>query len=139
MVLDRALADAEIRSDILAGVAGKDQFHDLALSRTEIRDAIRCILSMGKQLAQNILLLNQLVHLTKQGLFSGERLSQPDFRKRQAAFVARSRATLRAFKWGALTCVRAERQTSDDHVVNLSSPGHPWRDETLDSGTANSH
>jgi len=98
MVLDRALTDAEIRSDILAGVAGKDQFHDLALSRTEIRDAIRCILSMGKQLAQNILLLNQLVHLTKQGLFSGERLSQPDFHAPQRAFVAHDRAALRAFE-----------------------------------------
>ena len=98
MVLDRALAEAEIRSDILAGVAGEDQFHDLALSRSEPRDAIRCILSMGEQLAQNIVLLNQLVHLTKQSLFSGERLSQPDFHAPQLAFVARDRAALRAFK-----------------------------------------
>ena len=98
MVLDRALAEAEIRSDILAGVAGEDQFHDLALSRSEPRDAIRCILSMGEQLAQNVLLLNQIVHLTKQSLSSGERLSQPDFRPPQLAFVARDRAALRAFK-----------------------------------------
>jgi hypothetical protein len=96
MVLDRALAEAEIRSDILAGVAGEDQFHDLPLSRSEPRDAIRCILSMGEQFAQNVLLLNQLVHLTKQSLFSGESLSQPDFHALQRAFVAHDRATLRA-------------------------------------------
>ena len=41
MVLDRALADAEIRGDILAGMAGEDQFHDLALSRREARDVVR--------------------------------------------------------------------------------------------------
>ena len=33
MVLDSALADAEIRGDVLIGMAGEDQFHDLALSR----------------------------------------------------------------------------------------------------------
>ena len=34
MVLDSALADAQIRGDVLAGMAGEDQVHDLALSRT---------------------------------------------------------------------------------------------------------
>jgi hypothetical protein len=58
---------------------------------------------MGEQLAQGILLLNQLVHLTKQSLFSGERLLQPNFRAPQHAFVARDRATLQAFKSGALS------------------------------------
>jgi hypothetical protein len=98
MVLDRALADAEIRSDILAAVAGEDHSHDLVLSRTEPRDAIRCILSMGEQPTQNIMLLNNLVNLTKQGLFSGERLSQPDFHASQRAFAAHDRTALRAFK-----------------------------------------
>jgi hypothetical protein len=32
MVLDRALTDAEIRGDVLAGVASEDQVHNLALS-----------------------------------------------------------------------------------------------------------
>ena len=47
MVLDRALADAKVRGDILAGVAGEDQVHDLALSRREARDMVRRILSPG--------------------------------------------------------------------------------------------
>ena len=35
MGLHRALADAEVGGDILAGVAGKDHVHDLPLSRSE--------------------------------------------------------------------------------------------------------
>ena len=41
MVLDGALADAEIGGDILAGVAGEDHVHDLALSRGQTRDVSR--------------------------------------------------------------------------------------------------
>jgi hypothetical protein len=33
MVLDRALADAEIGGNVLAGMAGEHQLHDLALAR----------------------------------------------------------------------------------------------------------
>ena len=39
MVLDSALTDAEIRGDVLAGMAGEDQFQNLALSPREARDA----------------------------------------------------------------------------------------------------
>ena len=52
MVLDRALADAKIRGDVLAGVAGEDQFHDLALSRSQARDVIRRSLPPGGQLGR---------------------------------------------------------------------------------------
>jgi hypothetical protein len=58
MVRDGALADAEIRSDVLARVAGKDQFHDLVLPRREARDATGRAFSQGKQLAPHPLLLD---------------------------------------------------------------------------------
>jgi hypothetical protein len=75
MVLDSALTDAEIRGDVLAGMAGEDQFQDLALSPREARDASRRILSPGKWLAQYLMLMEQVVDLAKQGRFSGERLA----------------------------------------------------------------
>ena len=52
MVLDRALTDAEIRRDILAGLAGEDPFHDLALSRSETRHPVRSSLPPRQQLAR---------------------------------------------------------------------------------------
>ena len=64
MVLDGASVDAQIRGNILAGVAGEDQLHDLALPRCEARDAIRRFLSPGEQLAQHLVLVGQLVVLT---------------------------------------------------------------------------
>ena len=76
MVLDSALADAKIRCDILAGVASEDQLHDLALSRSETRDGIRRTPLRGEQLAQNLLLLDQPIVLTKQNFFSSEGLPQ---------------------------------------------------------------
>ncbi len=45
MVFDRALAYAKPRGDILAGMAGKNQFHDLALSWGEVREPPRRSLS----------------------------------------------------------------------------------------------
>jgi hypothetical protein len=68
MVLDSALADAEIRGDILAGVASENQRHDLALARSEAC-AFRGMLSPGEQLAQDPLLSDQLVNLTTQNAF----------------------------------------------------------------------
>src|SRR5271166_4846579 len=59
--------------------------------------------SMIGLVPQNLLLLDQLVLLTKQSLFSGESLSQPDFRAPmfcKLVFVARDRAALRALKYG---------------------------------------
>ena len=41
MVLDRALADAEVGGDVLAGMAGEHQVHDLALARGEAGEARR--------------------------------------------------------------------------------------------------
>jgi hypothetical protein len=72
--------------------------------------------------ARDFLLLNQLVLLTKQSLFSGESLSQPDFRApmfRQLAFVARNRAALRAFGHGARRWARAVREMFNGHVASL--------------------
>jgi len=52
MVLHSALADAEFRGDVLIGMAGEDQFHDLARSRSEARDAVRRSLPPGEQLVR---------------------------------------------------------------------------------------
>ena len=95
MVLDRACVHAEIREDDLAGVASKDQLHDLAMSWSETHGAIRCILLARKQLTQNLKLFNRLVFLTKHRLRFGKSLSQKDFRAHtvsQLVFVPRKRA-----------------------------------------------
>jgi hypothetical protein len=52
MVLDGALADAQIRGDILIWVAGKDQVHDLTPSATESCDVLSRGRPPGKQLAR---------------------------------------------------------------------------------------
>jgi hypothetical protein len=66
MGLDRALADAEIRSDILAVMAREDELHDLAPARTEARDATRRVFSSSEQLVSNLLMLpDQCVNLTE--------------------------------------------------------------------------
>ena len=41
MVLDRALTDAEIGGDVLAGMARKHQIHDHMFPRRQVRDAFR--------------------------------------------------------------------------------------------------
>ena len=100
MVLDSAVADAEVCGDILARVAGEDQFHDLALSRREARDAIRRILSVGDQVAQDLLSLDQLVVFTTQSRLSGESLSQPE-RCSVASYERElARQEIRAFQYG---------------------------------------
>ena len=38
MVFDRALTNTQIRCDILAGMTGKNEIHNLALSRRQARD-----------------------------------------------------------------------------------------------------
>ena len=52
MVLDGASADAKIRGDILTGLAGKNKFHDLALSHSQTREVIRRGRPPGEQLAR---------------------------------------------------------------------------------------
>ena len=47
MVFDSALANAKIGGDVLTGVASEDQFHDLTLSRRQIRDVARRSLPPG--------------------------------------------------------------------------------------------
>ena len=47
MVLHRALAYAKIHGDILTGVAGEYQLHDLVLTWREPREMPRRILSPG--------------------------------------------------------------------------------------------
>ena len=73
-----------------------------ALQRKQAYDHLQAVQQpMIGLLAQNRLLLDQLVFLTKQRLFLGESLSQPDFRaptSYQLAFVACDRAALAAFK-----------------------------------------
>ena len=71
MVLDSALADAKIGGDVLAGVASEDQFHDLALSRREIRDVARRSLPPGGQLAR-------IPRLFKSALDAGEQFAAAD-------------------------------------------------------------
>lgn len=81
MIFDGALAEPEIRRDVLARVAGEDQVHDPALLRGEGGDELRRILAPAEQRAQSPLLpLDQLVHLTTESCFPPESLSQPDFR-----------------------------------------------------------
>jgi hypothetical protein len=75
MVFHGALADAKIRGDVLAGVAGENQLHDLTLPRCEARDAIRRIRPMTEELVHCLMLTNQLVVLMAQGLFPRESLS----------------------------------------------------------------
>jgi hypothetical protein len=42
MIFDGALADAEICSDVLAGMAGEDHFHDLVFPEGQAREALLC-------------------------------------------------------------------------------------------------
>jgi hypothetical protein len=51
MVLDSALANAKIRGDSLTVVTSEDEFHDLALPRTQNRDAVGRDLVPNEQLA----------------------------------------------------------------------------------------
>jgi hypothetical protein len=73
-----------------------------ALQRKQAYDHLHAIQQpMIGLLAQNCLVLDQLVLLTKQSLFSGESLSKPTFRapmSSQLLFVACDRAALRASK-----------------------------------------
>jgi hypothetical protein len=71
MVLDSALADAEVRGDILAGLAGEDQVHDLALPPCQPGEVV------GRGLPPPKHRVDQQVLFTQQGLRLGERLAQP--------------------------------------------------------------
>lgn len=102
MVLDSASAYAKVRGNVLTGVAGEDQLHDLALSRREARDAIHRVRSPGEQLGQRVLLLDKLVIPATQSRFPRQGLSQPVLLFCQLGFVTRNRVALRAFKSGAL-------------------------------------
>ena len=51
MVFHRTLADAKIRGDVLAGMAGQNHVHDLTLPRRQPGDVGRRILPPGRQLA----------------------------------------------------------------------------------------
>ena len=52
MVLDRALADAEVGGDVLAGLAREHPIHHVALSRRETREVSRRRFSQLQQLAR---------------------------------------------------------------------------------------
>jgi hypothetical protein len=72
--------------------------------------------------AQYLQLLDQLIFLAKQSLFSSESLPQLDFGApmgRQFALVARNRAALGAAKEGVPRRVRAATQINYGHVVSL--------------------
>ncbi len=59
MILDSALADAEIRSDIFVRMAGEDELHDLMLSRGEARNVIRGRLAQTELSVESFMLLDQ--------------------------------------------------------------------------------
>src|ERR1700682_3268497 len=71
MVLNSALADAEVRGNILTGLSGEDQFHNLALSRSETRDMIRRILMPGGKFAR-------VPRLFERALDAGEQFAAAD-------------------------------------------------------------
>ena len=52
MVLDRALADAEVGGNVLAGMAGEHQLHDLALACGQTGEARRCRVPLNPQLGR---------------------------------------------------------------------------------------
>ena len=114
MVLHSAFADAKIHGDLLAGMTGKDQVHDLALSRTQPRDVVGRVLPPGRQLA------DQLAPFTKQRLYPGERLAQPD--SYGLAFVARGRAEVRALKLGCSET--SPRRAATVQESREASPAH---------------
>jgi hypothetical protein len=130
MVLDRSLADADIRSNILIGVTGKDERHDLALSRSETRDATHGIASRAQQLGQSPQLTAQPDHLLKQSLLSGKSVLQLDFR--WLASVAHDGMAPPPSKREVLERVRVSLQISFAHAVwpsdgrNLLG-GNPYR------------
>ena len=70
MVLDSALADAEIRGDVLAGLAGEDQFHDLALSPCQADEVL------GRGLPPRQHRLDQQIFFMHQGFRVGKRLTE---------------------------------------------------------------
>jgi len=79
MVLDRTLADTEIRGDILIWMAGQNQLYDLALPQGEAREARRRLRLPCQQLVQIFLLpLDHSLHPATQGAFSGQSLAQHD-------------------------------------------------------------
>jgi len=109
MVFDRAPADAEIRGNILAGMAGENQFQDLALSRREAREVTHRRLPPSQQLA------DQLMVFATQDLLSGESLSQPNFGL--FAIISRNRAGSLAFKYHARSWLRDVPQMFNGHAV----------------------
>ena len=60
MVLDCALADAEVGGDVLVRVAGKHPFHHLALSLRETRELGRGRFSQIQQFARNLATVREL-------------------------------------------------------------------------------
>ena len=52
MIFDGALADVQIGRDVLAGVSGQHEIHDLALSRRETRNVVGRCLSPVRQLGR---------------------------------------------------------------------------------------
>jgi hypothetical protein len=104
--------DGQLRSDL--GIRRL-----AALQRKQAYDHLQAVQQPMIGLpAQNFPLLDQLVFLAKQSLFSYERPSQADFRAPEfckLAFVVRHRAAPN----GARMCVRAERQLIRSHVVSL--------------------
>jgi hypothetical protein len=91
-------------------------------------------------LAQNFLLSDQLVFLTKQNLFACKSRPQQAFREPmfcQLALVACHRAALRDFKHAARRWGRVERRMFRGHVVSLPCRirHHTFiMDETYDEG-----
>ena len=60
MVLDGTLTDTEVSGDVLAGLAGEDHVHDLALPRRQADQAVGRGLSPRKECIDQQILFTQL-------------------------------------------------------------------------------
>lgn len=99
MVLDRALADAEIRGDVLAELAGEDQFHDLTLSPCQTGQTIGRVLPPRKHR------VDLQVFFAQQGLGLGKRLTELPLGRRTAVTHAPAgRVRARGRERGQIRC-----------------------------------
>jgi hypothetical protein len=104
-----------------------------ALQRKQAHDHLHAVQKpVIGLLAQDLLMLDELVLLTQQSLVPGESLPQPELRAPifcELEFLARDRAALRASKYRLRKRVRALRRLFNAHFFELSCvrsrlPGH---------------
>jgi len=59
VIFDSALADAQISSNVLARLTGENQFHDLALSNGQAREALLCGIVQSEQPEEQFFLFSK--------------------------------------------------------------------------------